>query len=177
MLDRPRVGISGCLLGDEVRYDGTHRRDEAVMAALGLHVEWVPVCPEVEIGMGTPREPIQLVARRDLVPSADDHVRLMGVNSGRDWTEWMQVWSRKRAGALMSLNLSGYVFKSRSPSCGIHRVPVHGGEAERTWRGLFAGALLDALPDLPVEDEEGLADPRVREGFLQRILRYHARMA
>jgi uncharacterized protein YbbK (DUF523 family) len=177
MVDRPRVGISGCLLGDKVRYDGTHKRDEAVIAALGPHVEWVPVCPEVEIGMGTPREPIRLVARRDRAPSADNRVRLMGVNSGGDWTERMQAWSRERVGALMSLNLSGCVLKARSPSCGIHGVPVHGGEVERTGRGLFAQALLDALPDLPVEDEEGLADPRAREEFLQRILRHHARRA
>lgn len=174
-LQRPRVGISRCLLGDEVRYDGTHRRDEALIGALGRHVEWVPVCPEVEVGMGTPREPIQLVARRDGMPSGGAHVRLIGVSSGRDWTERMHEWARERVQALIPLNLAGYILKARSPSCGIHSVPVRDGDDAREGRGLFAQALIDALPDLPVEDEEGLADPRAREAFLQRVLSHHAR--
>jgi uncharacterized protein YbbK (DUF523 family) len=175
MTDRPRVGISRCLLGDAVRYDGTHKRDDALIGALGRHVEWVPVCPEVEVGMGTPREPIRLVARREGVPSAGAVVWLIGVSSGRDWTERMHAWARERAHALIPLDLAGYIFKARSPSCGIHGVPVHDGDVEREGRGLFAQALIDALPDLPVADEEGLADPRAREEFLQRVLNHHGR--
>lgn len=174
-VQRPRVGISRCLLGDEVRYDGTHKRDDALIGALGRHVEWVPVCPEVEVGMGTPREPIQLVARRDGVPSAGAPVRLIGVNSGQDWTERMHTWARERVQALIPLNLAGYIFKARSPSCGIHSVPVHDGDVARGGRGLFAQALMDTLPGLPVEDEDGLADPRAREEFLQRVFSHHAR--
>ena len=174
-LRRPRVGISRCLLGDAVRYDGTHTRDDALIGAFGRHVEWVSVCPEVEVGMGTPREPIQLVARPERVPSAGAAVRLIGVSSGRDWTERMHTWARERVQALIALNLAGYIFKARSPSCGIHSVPVHDGDVERGGRGLFAQALIDALPDLPVEDEEGLADPLARTEFLQRVLSHHAR--
>jgi uncharacterized protein YbbK (DUF523 family) len=177
MTDRPRVGISRCLLGDEVRYDGTHKRDDALVGTLGRHVEWVPVCPEVEVGMGTPREPIQLVARHDGVPSASERARLIGVSSGHDWTDLMQGWAQERVRTLMPLNLSGYIFKARSPSCGVHGVPVQGGNFERAGRGLFAQALIDSQPDLPVEDEEGLADPRAREEFLQRVLHHHARRA
>ena len=174
-LRRPRVGISRCLLGDAVRYDGTDKRDDALIGALGRHVEWVSICPEVEVGMGTPREPIQLVVGRDGMRSADAHVRLIGVSSGRDWTTRMHAWARERVQALIPLNLAGYIFKARSPSCGIHSVPVHDGDVERGGRGLFAQALIDALPELPVEDEEGLADPRVRKEFLERVLSHHAR--
>ena len=149
---KPRVGISRCLLGDEVRYDGTHKRAGDLLAALGRHVEWVPVCPEVEVGMGTPREPIHIV------PGG----RLLGVTSGEDWTERMQEWARQRIETLRALNLSGFVLKARSPSCGIKGVPVGG-------RGLFAGALIDAMPDLPIVDEDDLADARARETFLRQV--------
>jgi uncharacterized protein YbbK (DUF523 family) len=171
----PRVGISRCLLGDEVRYDGTHRRDAAVIELLGPHVEWVPVCPEVEVGMGTPREPIHLVMRRDGVQSMHQQVRLLGTESGQDWTQRMCDWARHRTRELAALNLSGYVLKARSPSCGIDRVVVHGVDGDREGRGLFAQALIDALPDLPVADEEELRDAAARSHFLVRVLRHHER--
>ena len=173
MSQRPRVGVSRCLIGDEVRYDGTHRLDEIVIELLGPYVEWVSVCPEVEIGMGTPREPIQLVASVDGVPSMHERVRLVGVGSGEDWTERMYEWARDRARGLAALDLSGYVFKARSPSCGIDNVVVHAVDGERQGRGLFAQALIDALPDLPVTDEASLVDPAARAGFLERVLRHH----
>lgn len=160
---RPRVGISRCLLGDEVRYDGTHKRDEALIEALNRHVEWVPVCPEVEVGMGTPREPIQLVARGDRAPSGAGRVRLLGVTTGEDWTERMHTWAEARVRDLAALGLSGYVLKARSPSCGLR---------EETGRGLFAQALVEAMPDLPVADEEMLRDPDARQEFLDRVLRH-----
>ena len=174
MNHRPRVGISRCLIGGEVRYDGTHRLDENVVALLGPHVEWVPVCPEVEIGMGTPREPIQLVASPDGVGSAGERVRLVGVVRGEDWTERMHAWARGRAQQLVGLDLSGFVFKARSPSCGIEDVIVHAPDRERRGRGLFAQALLEALPDLPVTDEASLNDAVTRACFLDRVLRHHA---
>jgi uncharacterized protein YbbK (DUF523 family) len=155
---RPRVGISRCLLGEDVRYDGTHKLDADLIAALAPHVEWVPVCPEVEVGMGTPREPIQLVAREDGVPSGDARVRLLGVNSGEDWTGRMHAWAGARAAALHRLELSGFILKARSPSCGIRGV-----------RGLFAQAIVDAMPDLPVADEDELNDPLARAEFLERV--------
>ncbi len=174
-MERPRVGISRCLLGDPVRYDGTHKRDAALVDALSPHVEWVSVCPEVEIGMGTPREPIGLVARAHGVPSAGARVRLVGLSTGEDWTDRMQTWAWERMDALTPLRLSGYVFKARSPSCGIHGVPVHAGAMERVGRGLFAQVLITALPDLPVADEEELTHTASRDDFLRRIRAYHAR--
>jgi uncharacterized protein YbbK (DUF523 family) len=174
MNPRPRVGISRCLIGDEVRYDGTHRLDETVIALLGPYVEWVPVCPEVEVGMGTPREPIHLVESDEGVPSMDQRVRLVGITSREDWTDRMHAWARDRARDLAQLGLSGYVFKARSPSCGIDEVIVHATDGDRRGRGLFAQALIDALPDLPVTDEGALADPGTRARFLDRVLRHHA---
>lgn len=164
---KPRVGISRCLLGDEVRYDGTHKRADDVLALFGDEVEWVPVCPEVEVGMGTPREPIALMAHPDGVRSGHERVLLVGVTSGEDWTERMRAWARDCVGALRALNLSGFILKARSPSCGVQGVAIE--SAPTTGRGLFAQALVEALPDLPVEDEERLKDPGVRDAFLQRV--------
>jgi uncharacterized protein YbbK (DUF523 family) len=172
VIARPRVGISRCLLGDEVRYDGTHRRDETVIAWLGPHVEWVPICPEVEIGMGTPREPIQLVKSGDGVRSLDARVRLIGVDTGTDWTGRMHTWAAARVQELGALGLSGYVFKARSPSCGISDVVIRDAGGDGRGRGLFAEAVIQALPGLPVADEASLADPRVRASFLDRVRRH-----
>ena len=172
--DRPRVGISRCLVGDEVRYDGTHRLDETVIALLGPYVEWVPVCPEVEIGMGTPREPIQLVASPEGVPSMGERVRLVGTATGQDWTDRMRAWARERARELALLHLSGFVLKARSPSCGITDVAVHGFAGERrSGRGLFAEALIEALPDLPMSDEAEMADAAARQRFLEQVFRHY----
>jgi len=172
--DLPRVGISRCLLGDEVRYDGGHKRDQEILDTLTPFVEWLPVCPEVEIGMGTPREPIHLVAATDGVASGSHRVRLIGVHSGRDWTGDMDRWRRTRLRELADARLSGFVLKQDSPSCGTTGVSVEvNGRVERTGRGLFAQALLDAMPDLPVEEEGCLHDPRARQDFLDRVLARH----
>jgi uncharacterized protein YbbK (DUF523 family) len=161
MGDRPRVGISRCLLGDQVRYDGGHKHEPSLIDALGAHVEWVPVCPELEVGMGVPREPIQLVTAAD-----GSRVRLAGVDSGADWTDRMQLWAAEKIAALQALSLSGFVLKSRSPTCGPHAVPVRNGEPSP---GMFAQALMAAMPDLPVEDEERLRDPEARASFMARV--------
>jgi len=144
---RPRIGISRCLLGDEVRYDGTHKQDLAVLDAFDGLVEWVPVCPEVEVGMGTPREPIQIIGRR-----------LVGVQSGEDWTLRMRTWAEARVQALRGMELSGFVLKARSPSCDPEE-------------GFFAQVLLESMPGLPVADEDQLHDARAREAFLARVRR------
>ena len=164
---RPRVGISACLLGQNVRYDGGHRRDPFLVDVLGKSVTYVPVCPEVEVGMGTPREPIRLERSRK-------GTRLVGVESGVDHTEAMVRFAERRVAALEALDLSGYIFKKDSPSCGVERVRVFDpkGAASRTGRGLFAQHVMDRLPLLPVEDEGRLADPRVRANFLERVLAY-----
>jgi uncharacterized protein YbgA (DUF1722 family)/uncharacterized protein YbbK (DUF523 family) len=164
-----RVGISSCLLGEEVRFDGGHKRDGFLVGTLGPYVEWVPVCPEVEVGMGTPREPIRLVR-------VGDAVRLIGTRSAEDWTVRMERFARARAEALAPLGLSGYVLKKDSPSCGMTRVKVYpaaGGVSERNGTGLFAAALKDRFPSLPVEEEGRLSDPRLRENFVERVFAYH----
>ena len=142
-----RLGISACLLGEPVRYDGGHTRDRLLSDQLGRWVEWVPVCPELEAGLGVPRPPMQLVGQ-------GQSIRLLERESGRDHTRTLQRFSTRRVRELLALELAGYVFKRDSPSCGIRRVPVFGARARprRAGRGIFAAALCDALPDLPVED-------------------------
>jgi uncharacterized protein YbgA (DUF1722 family)/uncharacterized protein YbbK (DUF523 family) len=166
--EKPRVGISACLLGQKVRYDGSDKRDHFLTDTFGLHVEWVPVCPEVEVGMGVPREPVRLVSD----PAAP---RMIAERSGRDWTRAMNYYAHRRASALTQLNLSGYVFKKDSPSCGVERVRVYNlkGVPARQGRGLFAAALMRQLPLLPVEEEGRLNDPVLRENFVERVFAYH----
>jgi uncharacterized protein YbbK (DUF523 family) len=163
----PRVGISSCLLGREVRFDGGHKRDAFLVDTLGPLVEWVPVCPEVELGLGTPREPLHLVRRGDAV-------RMVNVTSGRDITDRMRAFARARVEALVNERLAGYVLKTGSPSCGMERIRIDAepGMAENDGRGLFAEALIDRFPQLPVEDEGRLSDPRLRENFVERIFAY-----
>ena len=168
--DRLRIGVSACLLGEPVRHDGGHKRDPLLVDTLGPFVEWVPVCPEVEIGLGTPREAIRLVRR-----SADDEdLRLETVETQKDLTRRMQRYARRRVRALARSGLDGYVLKKDSPSCGMARVPVWSGAGKpaRIGRGLFAEALMTALPNLPVEEEGRLRDPRIREHFIDRLLAY-----
>ena len=172
---RPRVGISRCLLGDEVRYDGGHKRDD-LLVSLGSLVEWVPVCPEVEAGMGTPREPIDLVASDDGVAAGGARVRLVGVHSRKDWTVAMTTFSAARVRELLDQELDGYVLKSDSPSCGLEGVRVdRGGEASRDGRGLFAQALMEAFPDLPIEEDRRLSDPAVCREFIAQVFAHQRR--
>ena len=162
-----RIGISACLLGQQVRFDGGHKRDAFLTGTFGRFVEWVPVCPEIECGLGAPREPMRLVrARTD--------VRLVTVTTGIDLTEPMQRVSRSRVAALAREDLSGYVLKKDSPSCGMERVKVYDGHGmpAREGRGLFAAALADAYPRLPVEEEGRLADPRLRDNFVERVFAF-----
>ena len=160
-----RVGISACLLGERVRYDGGHKRDPFLVDVLGAHVEWVPVCPEVELGLGVPRPPIHLV--RD----GRTGTRLVVVKTREDLTARMRAHAAWRARTLTCLALDGYVLKSGSPSCGLSRVPVHDhrGDAVTRGRGLFAEALVEAMPLVPMEDERRLARPAVREHFIERM--------
>jgi uncharacterized protein YbbK (DUF523 family) len=165
---RPRLGISACLLGDEVRFDGGHKRDSFLADVLGARVEWVRLCPEVEVGMGTPREPVRLV--RDGL-----QLRMIAIRTGVDYTGAMETWARTRVEELAAASLSGYVLKKDSPSCGMDGVKVFdaGGSFGRDGRGLFAAALMARLPELPIEDEERLADPALRERFIARVFGYH----
>jgi len=174
---KPRVGISACLLGERVRYDGGHKRDAWLVDGLGRDVEWVPVCPEVEAGFGTPREPISLVR------GAGNAIRLVAVDTRRDVTEPMQRFIDRRLEELAAERLSGYVLKAGSPSCGLDDVLIHDDDGEgnpetaetakNAGSGLFADALLARFPDLPIEDERRLADPERRRQFVERVFAYH----
>ncbi len=169
MRDTPRlrIGISQCLLGENVRHDGGHKRDGLLLEALGRYVEWVPVCPEVEIGLGTPREPMRLVGE----PHAP---RLVTINTGVDHTEAMERFSHRRIRELEALDLSGYVFKASSPSCGFTGVPLFKADETETHDGvgLFARAFMEHFPDMPVEEESRLHDPQAVKNFLERARAY-----
>jgi uncharacterized protein YbgA (DUF1722 family)/uncharacterized protein YbbK (DUF523 family) len=162
--DRIRLGVSSCLLGEEVRFDGGHKHDRFLTDALGRHVEWVPVCPEVELGLGVPRDTLRLVG-------TPDAPRLVQAKTGEDLTARMQRYSRERVRELAALELDGYVLKRASPSCGLLRVRVYRdhGVPAADGRGLFAEALITALPALPVEEEGRLSDPALRENFIERV--------
>jgi uncharacterized protein YbbK (DUF523 family) len=163
----PRIGISQCLLGENVRHDGGHKRDALLIEVLGRHVEWVPVCPEMEIGLGAPREPMRLVGD----PRAP---RLVTITSGIDHTEAMERFSQRRLRELEALDLAGYVFKADSPSCGIARVPLFNAQGMETpdGVGLFARAFMAHFPLIPVEEESRLHDPQAVKSFLDRALAY-----
>jgi FdhD protein len=163
---RPKVGISSCLLGERVRYNGDHKR-AAWLDALMPHVEWVPVCPEVEIGMGVPREPVRLVLK-------GGRTRMVTVHTGVDHTDTMTRWARERIERLAEENICGYVLKKDSPSCGLTSVNVfEGGALARSdARGVFAEALVRRLPGLPVVEEDRLGNERARSEFLQRCAAY-----
>ncbi len=162
-----RVGISSCLLGEEVRYDGGHQKDAYITGVLARYFTWVPVCPEMEVGMGVPREPIRLVG--DAAAP-----RLMGVTSGTDHSARMREFAGRRVDELRRRELSGYILKRGSPSCGLERVKVYAGDGppSRTGTGLFARALTDALPLLPVEEEGRLNDAHLRDNFITRVFAY-----
>ena len=155
-----RIGISSCLLGQEVRFDGGHKRDQFLVDTLGRQVEWVPVCPEVEMGLGTPRETLRLVRAQ----GRHDSFRMVTTRTGIDHTDGMNRWAARRLDELArdEPDLCGYVLKKDSPSCGMERVKTYGeaGMPERNGRGLFASALLRRFPTLPVEEEGRLNDPR-----------------
>jgi len=168
--DEPiRIGISSCLLGKPVRYDGGHKRDRFLTDGLGPFVEWVPVCPELEMGMGVPRETVRLVGD-------GEDVRLLAERSGTDHTRAMRAYADRRVRELAPLDLCGYVLKKDSPSCGLLRVRVYPGRGrgtpEKKGRGLFAEVLTRAFPELPVEEEGRLNDPVLRESFIERLFAY-----
>jgi uncharacterized protein YbgA (DUF1722 family)/uncharacterized protein YbbK (DUF523 family) len=177
--DRLRIGISACLLGQPVRYDGGHKRDRSLLETFGQYVDWVPVCPEVEAGFGTPRESMRLVlvgpqrrARRERYNPPD--IALVSNERGPDVTSRLTTYARRKVERLAKAQLSGFILKKDSPSCGMERVKVYtsGGRCERAGRGLFAEALMSRLPNLPVEEDGRLGDPRLRDNFIERVFAY-----
>jgi len=168
LAQRPiRVGISSCLLGEAVRFDGGHRRDAFLTDTFGRFVEWLPVCPEVECGLGTPRESMRLVRE-------GDGVRLVTVKTGVDRTDRLIRYADDRVAQLAEQDLCGFVLKKDSPSCGMERVKIYGrGTAPtKSGRGLFAAMLADRCPDLPIEEEGRLSDPQLRDNFVERVFAY-----
>ncbi|MGE0448168.1 MAG: YbgA family protein [Vicinamibacterales bacterium] len=177
--DRPRIGISACLLGQPVRFDAGHKRDVFLVETFGQHVEWFPVCPEVEAGFGTPRQSMRLRLTSPQVRERGERfepsrIALVLNSDGTDVTDRLASYARKKAEKLAAADLSGFVLKKDSPSCGMERVKVYlpSGVGERGGRGLFAEALMARLPDLPVEEEGRLGDPRLRENFVERVFAY-----
>lgn len=167
MSARIRIGISSCLLGQEVRYDGGHKYNGYITESLGQFFEFVPFCPEVAIGLGVPRPPIHLVAGKQ-------GVRARGVrNASLDVTEQLAGYAKKVAPTLA--DVSGYIFKKNSPSCGMQRVKVYRakGKPSGSAPGIYAGTLMARLPELPCEEEDRLMDPVLRENFVGRVFVYH----
>ncbi len=167
MSEKIRLGVSSCLLGEMVRYDGGHQLDHFLRDTLGEFVEYVPVCPEVEMGLPTPRQTLRLVER-------EDGPRLVFSKSGEDVTERMQSWAHKRVRQLAEEDLCGFVFKAKSPSSGMERVKLYdrNGVPHKSGVGLFAKVFMESLPLLPVEEDGRLHDPRLRENFIECIFTF-----
>lgn len=164
-----RVGISSCLLGETVRHDGNHKYNHDLVTSLGKYFQWVAICPEVEMGLGVPRETMGLVQKDN------NDIRLITHRSGTDYTSSFQSYAKDRVASLVKENIHGFIFKSGSPSCGLKDVPLLSstGVQAGTGQGLFVSILLSYLPSLPVEEAEQLADPHQRENFTTRVLAYH----
>jgi uncharacterized protein YbgA (DUF1722 family)/uncharacterized protein YbbK (DUF523 family) len=163
-----RVGVSTCLLGEEVRYDGGHKLDRYLVNTLGHYFEWVPVCPEVEMGLSTPRESMRLIGDPE-VP------RLIAPKSGHDYTEQMQTWARERLEQSDVADLHGFIFKKDSPSSGLFRVRVYNehGMPQKVGTGMFPREVMKRFPLLPLEEEGRLNDMPLRENFIERVFAYY----
>ncbi len=163
-MDKIRLGISSCLLGNPVRYDGGHQLDRFLRDTLGQYVDYVPVCPEAECGLGIPRETMRLEGE----PGS---VRLRTTRTKLDHTERMRQWAAARVVELEKEGLCGFVFKGGSPSSGMERVKLYdaNGVPRKIGVGLFAAAFMEHFPLLPVEEDGRLHDPVLRENFIERI--------
>lgn len=170
--DTIRLGISSCLLGAEVRFNGGHKLDRFLRDTLGAYVEFVPVCPEFELGLGVPRETLRLVRP----PPGKTGLRLVAPKSGSDHTRAMRAYARRKFAELVDLELMGFIVQKGSPSCGMERVRVYpeasGGSPTRDGQGLFTAELQRRFPNLPVEEDGRLKDPVLRDNFIVRIFAY-----
>lgn len=166
-MEKIKVAISSCLLGIPVRYDGKDKLDHYLKFTLGRFIQWIPICPEVECGMAVPREPMRL-------EGSPDSPILITKNTKIDKTEMMNNWIAKKINLLKKEKLCGFVFKSRSPSCGIKGVKIYNTKngSIKLGRGLFAEAFIKAFPEIPVEDDEKLYNPETRENFIERIISF-----
>ncbi len=164
MLTPIKIGVSSCLLGNKVRYDGGHSHDRFITQTLGLFAEYIPVCPEVECGMPTPREAVRLVG-------SPENPRLETQKTAVDKTDQMKTWIKVRLEELARENLCGFIFRSKSPSSGLYRIRVYGddGKVRKNGTGLFAKAFTKTFPRVPVEEAGRLNDPKLRENFVENI--------
>ncbi len=165
--EKIRLGVSSCLLGNEVRFDGGHKHDRYITSILGPYFEFVPVCPEVECGLPIPREAMRLVGD-------PENPRLVTNKTGIDHTEKMRAWAQKKVRQLEHEDLCGFIFKSKSPSSGMERVKVYDDNSipRNVGVGLFAKAFMDRFPLLPVEEEGRLHDLVLRENFIESVFVY-----
>lgn len=166
---KPKVGISSCLLGETVRYDGGHKRHSVLIDIIGPKVEWISVCPEMEIGLGAPREPLNLVGD-------SGSSMLLGFVSEKNWTLEMTEFAHQKIKTLKKLHLDGYIFKNNSPSCGINDVKLYRDVSLEDFvlkgRGVFTKLFMEKFLDLPVTDEGKLSTVKDCCQFLQTIYQY-----
>ncbi len=168
MEDRIKVGVSSCLLGNQVRYDGSHKRDRYITDVLADYFHFIPVCPEVECGLPVPRETMHL-------EGDPEQPRLVTTRSNIDHTVKMKKFCTEKIRELQNEKLSAFIFKKDSPSSGLYRVKVYGhsGQAQKKGRGLFASAVTNHFPLLPLEEEGRLHDVKLRENFIEQVFCYH----
>ena len=168
MKDKIKIGVSSCLVGEKVRWNGDHKQDRYVREVLSKYFEYIPVCPEVEVGMGVPRETVALYGNPEK-PS------MISKKTQTDWTKPMEKYIKSRIKTLSADDLCGYIFKSKSPSCGMSRVPLYsefGSHKVKHGPGMFANAFINSFPLVPTEDEGRLNDPRIRENFIVRVFSF-----
>jgi len=166
-MQKIKIGISTCLLGEKVRYDGGHKLDRYITDTLGHYFEWVPVCPEVEYGLPVPRESMHLVGN----PASP---RIVTIRTGVDHTRGMKEWTKDKLRQLEKEDLSGFIFKSKSPSSrlGGTKVYTSSGMPSNKGTGIFGGAFMSYFPFIPVIDDERLHNPNLRENFMEQVLVY-----
>jgi uncharacterized protein YbgA (DUF1722 family)/uncharacterized protein YbbK (DUF523 family) len=168
MTEKIRIGVSSCLIGEKVRWNGDHKQDRYVREILYRYFEYIPVCPEVEVGMGVPRETVALYGDPEK-PS------MISKKTQTDWTKPMEKYIKSRINTLSADDLCGYIFKSKSPSCGMGRVPLYsefGSHKVKHGPGMFANAFINSFPLVPTEEEGRLNDPRIRENFIVRVFSF-----
>ena len=168
MTEKIRIGVSSCLIGEKVRWNGDHKQDRYVREILSRYFEYIPVCPEVEVGMGVPRETVALYGDPEK-PS------MISKKTQTDWTKPMEKYIKSRINTLSADDLCGYIFKSKSPSCGMGRVPLYsefGSHKVKHGPGMFANAFINSFPLVPTEEEGRLNDPRIRENFIVRVFSF-----
>jgi len=169
MDNKIKIGVSSCLIGEKVRWNGDHKQNHFVREVLANYFEYVSVCPEMEVGMGVPRETVALYGNLD-------KSRMISKKTQTDWTRPMKNYIKDRLKSLTHDDLCGYIFKSKSPSCGLGRIPVYsefGSNKARHGSGMFAQAFTKAFPIVPTEDEGRLNNPRIRENFIVKVFSFY----